>query len=154
MPSSVRRLGRFCGSQTPPRNRRTATGRPSSLGQTGEPPGFHPHTAHRNGANPTAAPDQARRRPHRPPAVWCRDSVLPVDSVAAPRVDTFSCRARSSVASACRRDKRLHSREESLSPSTRLTATIDWYTGSFSDRLLGSLFEFQAAFFTVAPKQA
>ena len=41
------------------------------------------------------------------------------------------------MVSACRRDKRLHSREESLSPFTRLTATIDWYTGSFSDRLLG-----------------
>jgi hypothetical protein len=42
------------------------------------------------------------------------------------------------VVSACLRDKRLNSREESLSPFTRLTATIDWYTGSFSDRLLGS----------------
>jgi transposase len=41
------------------------------------------------------------------------------------------------MASACLRDKRLNSREESLSPFTRLTATIDWYTGSFSDRLLG-----------------
>jgi hypothetical protein len=42
------------------------------------------------------------------------------------------------MASACLRDKRLNNREESLSPFTRLTATIDWYTGSFSDRLLGS----------------
>jgi len=42
------------------------------------------------------------------------------------------------VVSACLRDKRLNSREESLSPFTRLTATIDWYTGSFSDRLLGA----------------
>jgi hypothetical protein len=41
------------------------------------------------------------------------------------------------MASACLRDKRLNSREEALSPFTRLTATIDWYTGSFSDRLLG-----------------
>jgi hypothetical protein len=40
------------------------------------------------------------------------------------------------MASACLRDKRLNNREESLSPFTRLTATIDWYTGSFSDRLL------------------
>jgi hypothetical protein len=40
------------------------------------------------------------------------------------------------VVSACLRDKRLKSREESLSPFTRLTATLDWYTGSFSDRLL------------------
>jgi hypothetical protein len=43
------------------------------------------------------------------------------------------------VVSACLRDKRLNSREESLSPFTRLTATIDWYTGSFSDRLLEQL---------------
>ena len=41
------------------------------------------------------------------------------------------------MVSACLRDKRLYSREKSLSPFTRLTATIDWYTGSFSDRLLG-----------------
>jgi hypothetical protein len=36
----------------------------------------------------------------------------------------------------CLRAKRLNNREEALSPFTRLTATIDRYTGSFSDRLL------------------
>jgi hypothetical protein len=48
------------------------------------------------------------------------------------------------VVSACLRDNRLKSREESLSPCTRLTAPIDWYTGSFADRLLGGKLDFHA----------
>src|SRR5262249_52473247 len=107
------------------------------------PPGGHPHTAHRHGANPTAVPDRASRRPHRPPAAWRQGSALPVGSAGAPRVDTFSSGTRSSSISVCLRDKRWPQREEALSPVLCPTATIDDSTGAFSDRLLGPIFQYE-----------
>src|SRR5262245_62333689 len=99
--------------------------------------GFHPHTEHRNGSNPAWALYPVRRKPNRLQAAWHQGSAPPAGSAGAPRADTFSWRARSSVVSACVRDKGRDSREVSLSPFGRLTATIDWYTGAFSDSLLG-----------------
>src|SRR4029434_2352839 len=109
---------------------------PTWRGQMGGHHGFHPHRAYRNGSNPAWAPYPARRKPYRLRPAWRWGYEPHAGSAGVPSADTFSCRARSSVVSACLRDKRLNSREESLSPFTRLTATIDWYTGSFSDRLL------------------
>src|SRR5712691_6928164 len=136
MPGYARTPGRFCDSKTPPRSRHTATDTPSWQGQMGEHRGFHPHRVHRNGSTPTWAPYPARRRPNRPQAVWLPGYEPLAGSALAPKADTFSYRARSSAVSGCLRDKRLDSREESLSPFMRLTATIDWDTGAFSDSLL------------------
>src|SRR5438552_6519724 len=95
--------------------------------------------AHRTGPHPAAAPDRAKRRPHRPPAAWRQGSALPGGSAGAPRVDTFFSGTRSSSISVCLRNKRRPHREDALSPFICPTATIDDETGAFSDRLLAVL---------------
>src|SRR4029453_16542531 len=130
---------RSSGWKTPPRSRHTAPGTPSWLGQTGGPTTFILIRRIE-----TAQIQLGHRIQHEENHIAFGQlgvgamSLMPV-ALGLPGPIRFPGGLAHQWSPHVCVTIRLNSREESLSPFTRLTATIDWYTGSFSDRLLGAI---------------